>query len=302
MKIYILILIILGLVIIVNAQQLPQISQRTTNVMIYNPAYVGATENPEILLHYRSQWVGFTGAPATQLLSYNGKVNDNMGLGGYLVNDITGPSRRVTFNANYAYHLEFDNFKLSLGIAATVMQYGIDGNKITIKDQTDVSVQEGISDIAWKPDASFGTYIYSNKFFVGLSVMQLIGSKVKLYNSDFEGEIPLARHFYIISGYHIDFEDELIFTPSFLFNTTIGSPSQIDFNCKIDYLNKVFGSITFRYNDAVVLMGGIKIKEQFSVAYSYDIVTSNLKKYNSGSHEIILSFTILPADNSDSLL
>ncbi len=285
-----------------QAQQLPQISQRMTDILIYNPAYVGVPDNPEILLHHRSQWLGFSGAPTTQLLSYNGKFKGNMGLGGYIVNDITGPTRRITFNANYAYHLEFENFQLALGLAATVMQYGIDGNKITIKDQTDVSIQQGISDRAWKPDASFGVYLYAPKYFVGVSAMQLIGSKVKLYNGDFKGEVPLANHFYITSGYHIDFEEELVFTPSFMFNTTIGSPSQIDFNVKIDYLDKVLGGITYRYNDAVVLMGGIKIKEQFSIIYSYDIVTSNLRKYNSGSHEIILSFTILPAEKSESLL
>lgn len=302
MKKTIFIFILIAISISVYAQQLPQISQRMNDVLIYNPAYVGSTNNAEIMLHHRSQWLGFTGAPTTQLLSYNGKVKGNMGVGGYIVNDITGPSRRITFNGNYAYHLEFENFKLSLGIAATVMQYGLDGNDILIKDQTDASIQQGVSDRAWKPDASFGVYLYAPKYFVGLSAMQLIGSKVKLYNGDFEGEVPLANHFYITSGYHIDFEEDLILTPSFMFNTTIGSPSQVDFNLKLDYQDKVLGGITYRYNDAVVLMGGVKIKEQFSIIYSYDIVTSSLRKYNSGSHEIVLSFTILPAEKTNTLL
>lgn len=293
---------IISLSISAYTQQLPQISQRMNDVMIYNPAYVGVTENAEIMLHHRSQWVGFAGAPTTQFLSYNGKIKGNMGLGGYIVNDVTGPSRRVTFNANYAYHLEFDNFKLSLGIAATVMHYGLDGNNITIKDQNDASIQQGISDVAWKPDASFGAYIYSEKYFVGVSAMQLIGSKVKLYNGDYEGEIPLVNHFYITSGYHIDLKEDLILTPSFMFNTTIGSPSQVDFNVKLDYMNKVLGGITYRYNDAVVLMGGVKIKEQFSIIYSYDIVTSNLRNFNSGSHEIVLLFSIFPTKKDDTLL
>lgn len=286
-----------------SAQQMPQLSQRIINEMIFNPAAVGTKAEPEIMLQHRSQWLGFDNSPMTQTISYNGKLMDYMGLGGYITNDITGPTRRLGFNLTYAYQIKTDNFNISLGIAGTVMQYGIDGRNISLYDKDDPSIQENVSDRAWKPDASFGTYLYNDKLYAGISIMQLIPSKVKLYNGSFNGEIPLVNHFYIMSGYHVDIDEEFVLTPSFMFNSTFSSPSQFDINVRVDYQKKVFGAISYRLNDAVVLFAGICIKQQFKIAYSYDIVTSRLRNYNSGSHEFILSFNIPgKSDKTSSLL
>jgi type IX secretion system PorP/SprF family membrane protein len=236
----------------------------------------------------------------TQTISYNGKLMDYMGFGGYITNDITGPTRRLVFNVDYSYHIKFDNFNLSLGIAGTVMQYGLDGRNISLYQKDDPSVQENISDRAWKPDASFGAYLFNEKLYAGISVMQLIPSKVKLNNSSFSGEIPLVNHFYVMSGYHVDIDEEFVLTPSFMFSSTFSSPSQFDINVRVDYQKKVFGALSYRLNDAVVLFAGICIKQQFKIAYSYDIVTSKLRNYNSGSHEFILSFIIPEKSETDS--
>ncbi|GAB4279536.1 MAG: type IX secretion system membrane protein PorP/SprF [Marinilabiliales bacterium] len=290
------ILFLILLANVVYSQQLPQLSQRIVNQMIFNPAATGINPSDEIMLQHRSQWLGFENAPMTQTLSYNGKLLDYMGIGGSVTNDITGPTRRLCFQANYAYHVKFETITLSLGLSGTIMQYGIDGRNITLYDKTDPSIQEDISDRAWKPDASFGAYVYNDNFYVGLSFLQILPSKVKLYNDDYTGEVPLVNHFYITSGYHIIIDDEFTLTPSFMFNSTFSSPSQLDINARVDYQKKVFGAISYRYNDAIVLMAGITIKQQFNISYSYDIVTSSLRTYNSGSHEIVLSF-LLP-DNS----
>ncbi|HRD39681.1 MAG TPA: type IX secretion system membrane protein PorP/SprF, partial [Bacteroidia bacterium] len=43
--------------------------------------------------------------------------------------------------------------------------------------------------------------------------------------------------------------------------------------------------------DAVALHLGFNIKNQFQVAYTYDYVTSPLRKYQSGSHELSIVFS-----------
>ena len=53
------------------AQQLPQFSLRTFDDYVLNPAVAGSNSYPEIKLHHRTQWLGFTGAPITSLISYN---------------------------------------------------------------------------------------------------------------------------------------------------------------------------------------------------------------------------------------
>jgi len=285
------------------AQQYPQFSQRMFDEIVFNPAIIGTKPVDQIMLHHRSQWVGFDGAPMTQTLSYNGSLMDNMGLGGFLMNDITGPTRRLSFNLGYAYHLKFEKVNVSLGLLGTIVQYGIDGNKVTLHENTDPSIYEGVSDRAWKPDVSFGTYVYNNDFFAGISIIQLFTARVHLFkNETFHATIPLTQHFYLTSGYHFHLNDEFDLQPSILISGTVGSPMQVDFNMKLDYQKRIIGGLTYRYNDALVLLMGLKIKQRFTFIYSYDIVVSQLRKTNSGSHEILLSFDLVKPEKGNSLL
>ena len=288
-KIYILILIIFTFTY-TKAQQLPQLSQYQLDDIIFNPAALGTKTSDRIVLHHRSQWLGFEGSPITQFISYNGSFKENMGLGGYIMNDITGPTRRLSFNAGYAYNFRITKkMKLSLGLMASVMQYGIDGNKVTLYQSEDPSIYQGYSDRSWKPDVSIGSYIYTDDFFAGLSVMQLFVSRVRLFKDEpFTATVPLVPHFYMSSGYAIHLNDETSVTPSIAMHGTVSSPLQFDINFKGDYKKLVYGSITYRYKDAIILMLGTVINEKFAVSYSYDIVISPLRKSNSGSHEIVL--------------
>jgi len=285
------------------AQQYPQFSQRMLDEIVFNPAIIGTKSIDRIMLHHRSQWVGFDGAPMTQIISYDGYFMDNMGLGGFLMNDITGPTRRLSFNLGYAYQLKFEKVTLSIGLMGTVIQYGIDGNRVTLHESLDPSIYEGVSDRTWKPDVSLGTYIYNDDFFAGIAVIQLFTSRVHLFkNESFEAVIPLIQHFYLTSGYKFHLDEEFDLQPSMLISGTVGSPIQIDFNMKLDYQKKIFGGLTYRYDDALVILLGMKIKQRFMLAYSYDIVISQLRKTNSGSHEIILSFDLLKTEETTSLI
>ncbi len=214
--------------------------------------------------------------------------SETMGVGGYLISDITGYSKRFALNVSYAYHIPLQSFYLSLGLSASLLQYGIDGKDITLYQDNDNSINAGVSDKVLKPDASFGIYLYNNKFYFGASVLQLIGSKVKLdLGSETEALVPLTQHYYITGGYNFIIEKYDI-EPSLLVSRTVGSPAQVDINVKVEYSNKIIAGITYRYADAVVLLAGFRI-ERFFIAYSYDVVVSSLRNTNSGSHEILLS-------------
>ena len=123
--------------------------------------------------------------------------------------------------------------------------------------------------------------------------MQLLANKIKFNAENINTTINLTNHFYITSGYKIELNKEILLQPSFLVGGTIGTPLLIDFGLRTDFQEKITAGIGFRTNDAIVLLAGVKIKNQFTIAYSYDIVFSTLRKYNSGSHDIILSFYFL---------
>jgi hypothetical protein len=61
-----------------------------------------------------------------------------MGVGMHLYTDIVGPTRRTGINFSYAYHLKLkDDMKLSMGLSAGVLQWGIDGHKLILHDSGD---------------------------------------------------------------------------------------------------------------------------------------------------------------------
>jgi type IX secretion system PorP/SprF family membrane protein len=276
------------------SQQLPQFSQRMFDETNFNPAINGTKEHSSIKLHHRSQWIGFSQAPSTQSMSFDGIINQKMGAGGSIINDITGSIRKFGISLAYSYHIKTENFNLSFGLSGTILQTGIDGTKVNLQQDGDPIIAENLSDKAWKPDAGFGAYLYSEKFYAGIGIQQLFQSKFQINAMEgINAEMPLARHYYLNSGYKISINESWDLEPSILFSGTIGSPAAIDFNLKTDYKSKFVGGISYRVNDAFVLLAGYKLQEVLSLYYSYDLLISKLRKYNSGSHELMLVFLIM---------
>lgn len=272
------------------AQQTPQSTLWIYDPLLFNPAVAGSNKYPEIKLHHRSQWVGFEGAPVTSLLAYHNELNNKMGIGGFLENDMTGPIRRTSLNAAYAYHLQLKKFFWSFGLSANVMQYNFKGNDLLIYEDGDNSILENVSDSRFKPDATFGTYLYNQDFYLGFSVLQLLGPRVKLFKEEgLTAEMPLSQHFYLTSGYKFYPEKGHEIEPSLLLSKAFGNPMQINLLLKYEYKKKINVGFSYRHKDAVALFAGYRIDRYF-IAYSYDISTTRLFRTHTGSHEIVFAF------------
>ncbi|MCF8295044.1 MAG: type IX secretion system membrane protein PorP/SprF [Bacteroidales bacterium] len=285
-------LILLSIVEVVHGQQLPQYSQRNLNIFSYNPAFAGVKGYSEILLHHRSQWVGFEGAPVTQNLTYHGMLNRVMAYGISLVNDEIGPIRTTGIKLAYAHHIDFGFMKWSLGLAGEMYQFGLDGRNLNPYQPNDPAFLDEISDKVWRPEASAGTFFYNQHFYLGYSVNQLLGSTVKLYSETYTGTIPLTRHHYIVGSYTFSPARNIDLETSLLWGKTSGAPSEWELQVYGQYLGKILVGASYRLNDAASLVAGFKFFDRLKIAYSYDLVTSPLRNYNSGSHELIISYII----------
>ncbi|MEA3445421.1 MAG: type IX secretion system membrane protein PorP/SprF [Bacteroidota bacterium] len=293
MKKYFYIIIITLIPIIGWSQQTPQFSQRMIDVYQYNPAYTGSKLHTEFMWHNRNQWKGFEGAPKTSSFTFHTRLNRLMGLGVSFYKDEIGIQKTVGLKLAYAHHIEMDRFNLSFGLSGDILQYGIDGNSITIKETSDNAINLEVFDKKWRPDATFGIFLFSKSFYLGFSMLNMLGSTVKLFNEQGkDANIDLVRHYYVNAGFSFSPIRNFDFDPSILFVMARGTPMQIDLNMNVQYLSKLLVGVSYRVKDAIVIVAGVKIKDRLKMAYSYDIVTSPLRTYNSGSHEIILSFVI----------
>ncbi|MBN4072213.1 type IX secretion system membrane protein PorP/SprF [Flavobacteriales bacterium AH-315-E23] len=291
-----------------QAQQLPQYSQYLINDYVLNPGITGSKEYFEAKTNHRFQWVGLTDAPRTFILSMHGPIKaKNMGVGGYLFTDVTGPTSRVGAYGSYAYHIDLngDDMKLSFGLFGGIMQYNIDGSKISLADQTDPLNKIGIESILI-PDAGFGTYWYGKQHYLGISVPQLLQNKLKL--SDTGNEIGrLTSHVFVMGGYKFEVGGDFEVEPSVLMKYVAPTPVQFDLSAKVIYQKMFWLGGSFRTDDAMSVLVGYSFEEKLFFGYSYDFTITDLKNYSSGTHEVMLGIrfdraTPPPKEDSSEML
>jgi type IX secretion system PorP/SprF family membrane protein len=272
------------------AQQLPHFSQYYLNDFLINPAVAGSRNYFEGVSTHRYQWEGIVDAPRTYTLSVNGPLkNKKMGIGGSLFTDIVGPTRRTGFNLAYAYHLKVKpDLKVSLGLNAGLVQFMIDGSKISLRDQSDAVLFNGVQS-QLVPDIGFGLYAYSKKYYLGISVPQLLNTQVNIAETNNLTEGRLLSHLYVTGGYKFQVTKDFMVEPIAFIKYVNPLPIQFEGTVKVTYQEKYWFSATYRAQDAITASIGFLIYDSFTIAYGHDFTTSNLKQYSDGTHELMIA-------------
>lgn len=275
----------------VLAQQLPQITQYNTMDYLFDPAVAGSRPLFEVHGLQRNQWVGIQDAPRTFILSAATPLASNMGIGGYVFTDNVGPTRRTGVQFSYAYHLRVTkDIKLGLGLSFGMLQFLIDGSQIQFHD-ADEPMLDGQVRGSLVPDATFGFYLYGEKWWFGATAPQLLHNQVAFYNAEDQSFMQLAAHYYVMAGYRFPISEDLKLEPSVFLRYVDPVPPQADFTATLRYRDMLWMGLTYRTQDAVCINVGYWLKKSFQFGYSYDMSTSALKNYSSGTHEITLGVT-----------
>jgi len=270
------------------AQQLPQITNYVINDFVLNPALSGTNEDFEVKSDNRYQWVGITDAPRTYVLSVNGPYQSkNMGYGGYIYNDVTGPTSRTGFALSYGYHVQLtETLKLSMGLSAGMEQFAVDGTQITVHDPGDPVLTNGYQSVI-VPDFGFGAQIYTDKYWLGLSIPQLYEARLKFFDYETSTLSNLATHFYLTGGYKYELNENIRLEPSFLLQYVAPVPPQLDITIRAIYKKMLWAGLGVRFGDAITAMIGYTFKDYLMFAYSYDLPISTISSYTTGTHEIM---------------
>jgi len=283
-------LLIAGLMIsgMLAGQQLNLSSLYNLNRYEVNPAVAGSESGMPLAFSYRKAWVGLDGSPSIQMLSGHMQVVDNMGVGLRVFNGTQGPLRRTGMEATYAYHLPVNggDSKISFGLSGIFYQYYLNKNNLNVEDPSDPVLLGPDQKIV--PDAAFGVYYYAPNYFVGLSVYQLFGGKVR-FDADNIAENQRIRHYFLNMGYDLDISEEFSLEPSVLLKFMETGVFQADINVYATYLKMVSLGLSYRSGNAMVIQLGYK-NETLNIGYAYDLSLSDIKTVSSGSHEIMFVY------------
>ncbi|MCG9794057.1 PorP/SprF family type IX secretion system membrane protein [Flavobacterium algicola] len=278
------------------AQQDAQFTQYMYNTMAINPAYAGLREKMSIFALHRTQWVGLEGAPVTNNVSIHSPINGgNMGLGLSILNDKIGPSDETDIGVNFSYNIKTtENYTLSFGIKGSVNLLNIDFTKLTYLSPADQSFENNI-DNKFSPNVGAGVYYYSDNTYVGFSVPSILETKHfdKYANDGATSYIAKERlHYFLTAGHVFDLTGDIKFKPSLLTKLTQGAPLQVDLSANFLINDKFVIGGAYRWSAAVSGMVGFQVSDSWFIGYGYDLETTRLAHYNSGSHEIFLRYEL----------
>ncbi|SDX94142.1 PorP/SprF family type IX secretion system membrane protein [Flavobacterium degerlachei] len=280
----------------IYAQQDAQFTQYMYNTININPAYAGSRESLNVFILHRSQWVGLDGAPTTNAASIHTPINDsNIGIGVSIVNDKIGPSDENNIAVDLSYSINTSkDFKLSFGLKATANLLNVDFTRLNRYDLNDYSFETNI-DNKFSPNIGVGLYFHSDYTYVGLSAPNLLETNHFDRYAGVGSSTYIARekiHYYLMAGHVFDLNGNVKFKPSMLTKVVQGSPLQVDLSGNFLINEKFVAGVAYRWSASVSAMVGFQANDSWFIGYGYDLETTKLANYNSGSHEIFLRYEL----------
>lgn len=276
------------------AQQDPMYSQYVFNGLLINPAFAGTREVLSATALYRNQWVNIPGAPKTGAFSIDSPVkNQKVGLGLNVVVDKIGVTNHTGIAGIYSYKIYFNRSSLSFGIQAGVGFYNSTNSEVKYSENSSVDPAFITDYHKVLPNFSMGMYYHNDRFYAGLSVMDILGKSIEnqLYpNLTNDLTINVVSHFFLSSGYLIDLTPDIKFQPSFLLKYVGGAPLEGDINGVLSFYDLLYLGVSYRSYASVDFITQVRINKQLSLGYSYEYSTNELSNFTSGSHEIVLRY------------
>jgi len=281
----------LAFTISLSAQQDPQFTQFFFNKLWVNPGAAGANDAICANLLGRNQWMGFDGHPRTMLFSADMPINSiNSGVGLSFYQDKLGQIGTTNVKLAYAYRLNLGSGKLGLGLDLGYLGKNISADFVPLTPNDPV-VDQIKGNSAGTFDMSFGAFYSNEKLYFGVSATHLLGQNFNF--KDVQGVAPAklgaAQHMWVQGGYNWEISPDFTLKPSFIVKTDFAS-TQVDINATAVFMNRFWGGLTYRLQDALAINVGLNLWKDLKLGLAYDITTSRLNQYSSGSAEIFLGY------------
>ncbi len=272
-----------------KAQQEPIFTHYLHNPVSINPAIAGTVRNLNMSLLSRLQWVGLEGAPTT--FSYSAHMpwpDKKIGVGLNLTSDNTWPLSNTHFSGSYAYRLRVtDDITLSLGIKGGFTYYHASVTNLNVVNPDDPAFTQ--NEKRFYPNIGVGAYIYSYQFYAGLSLPRMLQSTF-----DRKFDKTLKSPLYIIGGYNYELNSDWVLMPSMLAGAMIGVPMTCDITAQALYKSRFYFGAHYRIGDAMGIFFDMKLNNDISFGYAFDFSLNKLSRINTGTHELMLSYSFAP--------
>lgn len=290
----------------VRAQNDAQFSQYFEIPTLYNPAAVGQTDFIRIRGAGRLQWVGIDGAPQTFMVSGDMPfkfIGKRFGTGLVMQQESIGLYKSLNINAQIAFKLKKFGGEFTFALQPGMYDQSFKGSEVYIPDGDDYhqSTDEGMptTDLHGTAfDIGAGLWYNHRHWWAGVSGLHLTSPTIKMGgenggqgNDENIYEFKASRTLYFMAGGNIPLKNTLFeILPSVLVKSDF-TFTTAEITARARYNKFLSFGIGYRYNDAVYATIAAEIKN-FYVGYSYDYATSGIHSASSGSHEIVVGYSL----------
>ena len=273
------------------------------NYFLLNPAVAGIDDSHKLRTSYRNQWIGESQSPNTITLSYQGRLNRYIGIGGYVFSDRNGYHRNNGFEIGASYQIDLGTNRLIKRYLSFGLAFAGRNSDLKIGDLS--SQDPALNNFQASFDSGFnaGGYFIYNNYYGGVSISRVLSN----LNNPTTIDSDFRETFSVILGY-VWFVDRLnVYTvePSLLVRNIKGIDTEVDLNYKM-YYKPIMNTTKFWFGASLksfVGSEGLNLasltpfvgidSKNFSLGYSFDIDINN--QYlggNFSSHQLVLGFNL----------
>lgn len=272
------------------------------NRLLINPAIAGTGDGISFKVVSRKQWEGIQGAPLTGSLTIDAPVgSEKNGVGVVLLSEKYGVMRNTHVGVVLARHFHFaprghNSSILSIGLQPALKTYKADYASVNTIDRDPAFSG---TETRTLPNLGFGVNYAFGKFDIGMSLPSIFNS------NDYTdiGSIPPSYHgfnanqylhYFAYAGYSFDITENVSLSPSLMIKQLRGHDVFTDVNAWASIYRKYNIGLSYRINDGIKLMTQLQVVNNLQFGYAYTVGTTTLGQYNSGSHEIFISYNLTP--------
>ena len=270
----------------------PSVSNYHLTWTTINPAFTGFRDAISASSLYRSSLYGELGPKDMQLNVHSPIGNSKVAIGGIVAYNTNQPSQNLyNIMSTYAYRIYLGSGRLSFGLSAGM--YGVSSNLtgVPLRDQGDpLFVTEAYQ--RWFPNFGTGVLYYTDKYFVGLSVPELLS--IPLENQPI-GSMNTDNYRLILSGaYLFDISRDFKLKPSVMIDYNKAFSSfKASLNVGLFDARVYVGAAYDHPNFAIALLN-FQVNRQWLIGYAYTFNTGPVNNYMGGSHEVVLRWELKP--------
>lgn len=279
------------------AQSYLTIGQYTELRSYYNPAAIGTSNELRLSAAHTRQWEGLDGASRSFLLMGDMPMKLlglTHGAGIQMSNDSFGLFTDTELAARYAVRLPLGKGQLHIGLGAHLITSRFAGSKVYIPEgasgmsSTDTSLPT--TDVSGQGiDASFGAYYQSPRWWMGLSVGQLLAPRILIENKYHRERV---RAYTLMAGYNYRSSGSLfLWVPALLAQIDEYSMYRLEGRMGVWYRDRFHLAAMYRHGSAVGVALGLRLGKMY-LGYQYELPTSEIKAASWGSHEVMVSYTM----------